>query len=114
MYRQLGKLRAYSMTVPEELGGVGLDYPSLVLILEGITAGGGDTSTVISVDNCPVCSMLMAFTNGAQRQQWLVSLTHGEMPGVFYLIEPHVDSDASTLRTMAVRDGDHWILNGVK
>jgi butyryl-CoA dehydrogenase len=61
-----------------------------------------------------VCSMLMAFANGAQKQQWLVPLARGEMLGAFCLTEPHVGSDASALRTTAVRDGDHWVLNGVK
>ncbi|MWU66317.1 acyl-CoA dehydrogenase family protein, partial [Escherichia coli] len=100
--------------VPEELGGAGLDYLSLALILEEIAAGDGGTSTVISVNNCPVCSMLMAFANDAQKQQWLVPLARGEMLGAFCLTEPHVGSDASALRTTAVRDGDHWVLNGVK
>jgi butyryl-CoA dehydrogenase len=102
------------VAVPEELGGAGLDYLSLALILEEIAAGDGGTSTVISVNNCPVCSMLMAFANDAQKQQWLVPLARGEMLGAFCLTEPHVGSDASALRTTATRDGDHWVLNGVK
>jgi alkylation response protein AidB-like acyl-CoA dehydrogenase len=100
--------------VPEALGGAGLDYLALALILEEIAAGDGGTSTVISVNNCPVCSMLMAYANDAQKQQWLVPLARGEMLGAFCLTEPHVGSDASALRTTAVRDGDHWVLNGVK
>jgi alkylation response protein AidB-like acyl-CoA dehydrogenase len=114
VHRQLGELGAYGVAVPEELGGAGLDYLSLALILEEIAAGDGGTSTVISVNNCPVCSMLMAFANDAQKQQWLVPLARGEMLGAFCLTEPHVGSDASALRTTAVRDGDHWVLNGVK
>lgn len=114
VHRQLGELGAYGVAVPEELGGAGLDYLSLALILEEIAAGDGGTSTVISVNNCPVCSMLMAFANDAQKQQWLVPLARGEMLGAFCLTEPHVGSDASALRTTAVRDSDHWVLNGVK
>nr|WP_311530837.1 acyl-CoA dehydrogenase family protein [uncultured Ralstonia sp.] len=118
VHRQLGALGAYGVAVPEELGGAGLDYLSLALILEEIAAGDGGTSTVISVNNCPVCSMLMAYANDAQKQQWLVPLARGEMLGAFCLTEPHVGSDASALRTTAVReksgDGDHWVLNGVK
>ena len=114
VHRQLGELGAYGVAVPEELGGAGLDYLALALILEEIAAGDGGTSTVISVNNCPVCSMLMAFANDAQKQQWLVPLARGEMLGAFCLTEPHVGSDASALRTTAVRDGDHWVLNGVK
>lgn len=114
VHKELARLGAYGVAVPEELGGAGLDYLSLALILEEIAAGDGGTSTVISVNNCPVCSMLMAFASDAQKQRWLVPLARGEMLGAFCLTEPHVGSDASALRTTATRDGDHYVLNGVK
>ena len=114
VHKELARLGAYGVAVPEELGGAGLDYLSLALILEEIAAGDGGTSTVISVNNCPVCSMLMAFANDAQKQKWLVPLARGEMLGAFCLTEPHVGSDAAALRTTATRDGDHYVLNGVK
>jgi len=114
VHRELAALGAYGVAVPEAYGGAGLDYLSLALILEEIAAGDGGTSTVISVNNCPVCSMLMAFASEAQKQQWLVPLARGEMLGAFCLTEPHVGSDAAALRTTAVRDGDHYVLNGVK
>ncbi|UBM11137.1 acyl-CoA dehydrogenase family protein [Cupriavidus metallidurans] len=112
--KELARLGAYGVAVPEALGGAGLDYLSLALILEEIAAGDGGTSTVISVNNCPVCSMLMAFASDAQKQQWLVPLAQGDMLGAFCLTEPHVGSDASALRTTATCDGDHYVLNGVK
>jgi alkylation response protein AidB-like acyl-CoA dehydrogenase len=114
VHKELARLGAYGVAVPEALGGAGLDYLSLALILEEIAAGDGGTSTVISVNNCPVCSMLMAFASDAQKQQWLVPLARGDMLGAFCLTEPHVGSDASALRTTATRDGDHYVLNGVK
>ncbi|GAB7544642.1 MULTISPECIES: acyl-CoA dehydrogenase family protein [Cupriavidus] len=114
VHRELAALGAYGVAVPEQYGGAGLDYLSLALILEEIAAGDGGTSTVISVNNCPVCSMLMAFASEAQKQQWLVPLARGEMLGAFCLTEPHVGSDAAALRTSAVRDGDDYVLNGVK
>ncbi|MDF3833374.1 acyl-CoA dehydrogenase family protein [Cupriavidus basilensis] len=114
VHRELAGLGAYGVAVPEQYGGAGLDYLSLALILEEIAAGDGGTSTVISVNNCPVCSMLMAFASEAQKQQWLVPLARGEMLGAFCLTEPHVGSDAAALRTSAVRDGDDYVLNGVK
>ncbi|SOY39898.1 putative ACYL COA DEHYDROGENASE OXIDOREDUCTASE PROTEIN [Cupriavidus taiwanensis] len=114
VHRELAALGAYGVAVPEQYGGAGLDYLSLALILEEIAAGDGGTSTVISVNNCPVCSMLMSFASEAQKQQWLVPLARGEMLGAFCLTEPHVGSDAAALRTTAVRDGDHYVLNGVK
>lgn len=114
VHRQLAELGAYGVAVPEAYGGAGLDYLALALILEEIAAGDGGTSTVISVNNCPVCSMLMSFASEAQKQQWLVPLARGEKLGAFCLTEPHVGSDAAALRTTATRDGEHYVLNGVK
>ena len=110
----LADLGCYGITVPETWGGAGLSYVALAVILEEIAAGDGATSTVISVNNCPVCSILMAYGNDAQKEQWLRPLACGELLGAFCLTEPHVGSDASALRTTAVRDGDHYVLNGVK
>jgi alkylation response protein AidB-like acyl-CoA dehydrogenase len=110
----LAELGCYGICVPDSYGGAGLDYVSLAVILEEIAAGDGATSTVVSVNNCPVCSILMSFASEAQKQQYLVPLARGEMLGAFALTEPHVGSDASALRTTATRDGDHYVLNGVK
>jgi hypothetical protein len=110
----LAALGCYGVAVPAELGGAGLDYLALAIILEEIAAGDGATSTVVSVNNCPVCSILMAFGNDAQKQQFLVPLARGEMLGAFCLTEPHVGSEAGGLKTTATLDGDHYVLNGVK
>jgi alkylation response protein AidB-like acyl-CoA dehydrogenase len=110
----LAQLGAFGVAVPEEYDGAGLDYTSLALVLEEIAAGDGGTSTVISVNNCPVCSIAMMYANEAQKQQFLKPLARGDMLGAFCLTEPHVGSDASALRTTAVRDGDHYVINGVK
>ena len=110
----LAELGCYGVAVPTEWGGAGLDYLSLSLILEEIAAGDGATSTIVSVNNCPVCSIMMAFANDAQKEKWLKPLASGEMLGAFCLTEPHVGSEAGGLKTTAVRDGDHYVLNGVK
>jgi len=110
----LAALGCYGVAVPEQWGGAGLDYRSLAIVLEEIAAGDGATSTVVSVNNCPVCSILMAFGSDAQKDRWLRPLASGEMLGAFCLTEPQVGSEASGLKTTAVRDGDHWVLNGVK
>ena len=112
--RGLAALGCYGVAVPERWGGAGLDYASLALILEEIAAGDGATSTIVSVNNCPVCSMLLAYGSDAQKERWLAPLARGEMLGAFCLSEPHVGSDASALRTSARRDGDGYVLNGVK
>jgi alkylation response protein AidB-like acyl-CoA dehydrogenase len=114
VHKGLAELGCYGICVPEELGGAGLDYVSLAVVLEEIAAGDGGTSTVISVTNCPVNAILMKNGNAQQQRDWLTPLARGEMLGAFCLTEPHVGSDASGLRTTAVRDGDHYVLNGVK
>lgn len=113
-HRGLAALGAYGVVVPEALGGAGLDYVSLALVLEEIAAGDGGTSTAISVTNCPVNAILMRYGTDAQKQRWLVPLAQGEMLGAFCLTEPHVGSDASALRTTATRQGGEWVINGVK
>jgi len=112
--KELAQLGAFGVAVPEEYGGAGLDYVSLALVLEEIAAGDGGTSTIISVNNCPVCSIAMMYASEEQKQQWLRPLAQGEMLGAFALTEPHTGSDAAALRTTAVRDGDDYVINGTK
>ena len=112
--RGLAALGCYGVAVPAEQGGAGLDYLALAVILEEIAAGDGATSTVVSVNNCPVCSILLAFGDAAQQARWLAPLARGEMLGAFCLTEPHVGSEAGGLRTTATRDGDDYVLDGVK
>ena len=110
----LAALGCYGVAVPTEWDGAGLDYLALALILEEIGAGDGATSTVVSVNNCPVCSILMAYGNDDQKQRFLKPLARGDMLGAFCLTEPQVGSEAGGLKTTAVLDGDHYVLNGVK
>ena len=112
--RGLADLGCYGVAVPTEWDGAGLDYLALAIILEEVAAGDGATSTVVSVNNCPVCSILMAFGNAEQKERFLKPLARGDMLGAFCLTEPHVGSEAGGLKTSATRDGDHYVLNGVK
>ncbi|NNG24915.1 acyl-CoA dehydrogenase family protein [Telluria aromaticivorans] len=112
--KELAALGAFGVAVPEQYGGAGLDYVSLALVLEEIAAGDGGTSTIISVNNCPVCSIAMMYANEEQKERFLRPLAQGEMLGAFALTEPHTGSDASALRTTAVRDGDDYVINGTK
>ncbi|MGI4779247.1 MAG: acyl-CoA dehydrogenase family protein [Janthinobacterium lividum] len=110
----LARLGAYGICVPEEDGGAGLDHLTLALVLEEIAAGDGGTSTAISVTNCPVNAILMRYGDVVQKKQWLRPLAQGRMLGAFCLTEPQAGSDASSLRTTARRDGDAWVIDGVK
>ncbi|MEY4653722.1 MAG: hypothetical protein RI884_2303 [Pseudomonadota bacterium] len=113
-HQGLAALGAYGICVPETYGGAQLDYVSLALVLEEVAAGDGGTSTAISVTNCPVNAILMRYGSEAQKRRWLTPLARGEMLGAFCLTEPHVGSDASALRTTAAKQGDDYVINGVK
>ncbi|KON81836.1 acyl-CoA dehydrogenase [Azoarcus sp. PA01] len=116
--KELAELGALGMVVPEQWGGAGMDYVSLVLALEEIAAGDGATSTIVSVQNSLACGIPNRYGSDAQKEKWLKPLASGRMLGCFCLTEPHVGSDASALKTTAVRvndnDGDGWVINGVK
>ena len=110
----LGALGALGMVVPEGYGGAASDYVSLAVALEEIAAGDGATSTIVSVQNSVVCGPLNAFGTDAQKERYLKPLARGERFGCFCLTEPHVGSDAGAIATRAERDGEDWVLNGVK
>ena len=116
--RELAALGAFGIAVPEQYGGAGMDYTAVAVALEEIAAGDGGTSTIISVNNCPVCAILLAYGSEAQKQQFLVPLARGDKLGAFCLTEPHVGSNAAALRTTAAfvpsGDGGDYVINGVK
>ena len=91
-----------------------MDYMSLVLTLEEIAAGDGATSTIVSVQNSLACGITNKYGTDAQKETWLKPLARGEKLGCFCLTEPHTGSDAAAITTRADRDGEDFILNGVK
>ncbi|MHA7600403.1 acyl-CoA dehydrogenase family protein [Alicycliphilus sp. T452] len=112
--KELGELGVLGMVVPERWGGAELDYVSLALAIEEVAVGDGATSSIVSVQNSLACGITMNYGSDAQKDKYLTRLASGEWLGCFCLTEPHVGSDASAIRTTAVRDGDAWVLNGVK
>ena len=111
---EMGQLGFLGMTVPETLGGAGLDYVSYALALMEIAAGDGALSTLMSVNNAPVCAILVARGTPGQQQRWLRPLAAGEMIGAFALTEPQAGSDAANLRMTARRVPGGYVLNGTK
>ena len=110
----LAALGLFGVFVPEHLGGAGLDYTALALALEEVAAGDGATSTILSVNNCPVCNILLNYGSAAQQERWLKPLASGALLGAFALTEAHAGSDAAALKTTARRDGDHYVIDGAK
>ena len=111
---QMGELGLMGMLVPEEYGGSETGAVAYALALEEIAAGDGPVSTILSVHSSVGCVPILNYGTEAQKQKYLPKLASGEWVGGFALTEPLAGADASNLRTTAVRDGDHYVLNGAK
>ena len=111
---QMGELGVPGMLLPEEWGGSGTGTLAYVLALEEVAAADGATSAIMSVHNSVGCVPILKFGTEQQKQQFLKPLAQGEMIGAFALTEPHTGSDAAAIKTRAVKDGDHYIINGAK
>jgi alkylation response protein AidB-like acyl-CoA dehydrogenase len=112
--REMGELGLMGMTVPEEWDGAETDYVSYALALMEIAAGDGGLSTLMSVNNAPVCAAVLANGTDTQKEKFLKPLARGEMIGAFCLTEPQAGSDASMLKTRAERTNAGWVINGTK
>ncbi|MEG1038435.1 MAG: acyl-CoA dehydrogenase [Pseudomonas sp.] len=111
---EMAELGLFGMLVPEQWGGSDTGYVAYAMALEEIAAGDGACSTIMSVHNSVGCVPILKFGNEQQKQQFLTPLASGAMLGAFALTEPQAGSDASSLKTRARRDGDHYVLNGCK
>lgn len=113
-FRQMGELGLMGMMVPLEYEGAGADCVSYVLALMEVAYACASTSVVMSVQNSIVCESLYKFGNASQKEKYLKPLAAGEIIGAFALTEPHAGSDPVSQSTTAVKDGDHYVLNGTK
>ncbi|MBI4871271.1 MAG: acyl-CoA dehydrogenase [Candidatus Riflebacteria bacterium] len=111
---RLAELGFMGVFVPESYGGAGADTLSYVMAVEELSRVCASTGVIVSVNNSLVCSPLLKYGTEEQKQRWLVPLAKGQKLGAFALTEPCAGSDAASLRTVAVRDGDSYVLNGVK
>ena len=110
----MGRLGLMGMLVPEKWGGAGAGHLAYALALIEIAAGDGACSTIMSVHNSVVCKPILDAGTTEQKERFLKPLARGEILGAFCLTEPEAGSDAAAIRTRAVRDGNHYVLNGVK
>jgi butyryl-CoA dehydrogenase len=111
---EMGALGLMGMLVPEEWGGAAADNVAYALALEEVAAGDGSCSTIMSVHNSVGCMPVLRFGTEEQKLRFLGPLARGEMLAAFCLTEPQAGSDASSIRTRARLDGNHWVLNGTK
>ncbi len=112
--QQMGELGLLGMLVPEEWDGAGADHVAYALAIEEIAAGDGACSTIMSVHNSVACAPILRYGSDEQKQRFLKPMARGELLGAFALSEPQAGSDAANLRTRASRDGNGYVLNGVK
>ena len=111
---RMAELGLLGIEVPIDYGGSGLDTVAYVLAMEEISAACASTGVIMSVNNSLVCDPLMKWANEEQKQRWLVPLASGEKLGCFMLSEPEAGSDAAAQKTVAKRDGDHYVIDGTK
>ncbi len=111
---EMGRLGFLGMLVPEEWGGAGADHVAYALALMEVAAGDGSCSTIMGVHNSVGCMPVLKYGTAEQKERFLRPMATGDMLAAFCLTEPQAGSDASALKTRAERDGNHYVLNGVK
>lgn len=111
---ELGSLGFLGMTVPEQFDGMGLDAVTYLLALEEIAAADAATAVSIGIQNAIPATMLVRHGTPAQQERWLKPLARGELLVGFALSEPEAGSDPAGMLAQAVREGDGWVLNGMK
>lgn len=112
--KKLGELGFLGMMVPPEFGGAGLDTISYVLAMIEISKVDASVGVIMSVNNSLVCHGLEKYGSDYIKEKYLIPLAKGEKLGAFALSEPEAGSDATKQKTTADKDGDHYVLNGMK
>jgi len=112
--KKMGEMGFMGVEVPEEYGGSGMDALAYVLALEEICKADAAHGTIMSVNNSLFCHGLIHFGSEAQKRRYLAAVAGGQSIGAYSLTEPMSGSDAGNMRSRAVRQGDHYVLNGRK
>lgn len=112
--RKMGELGFMGIEIPEEYGGAGMDTLAYVLALEEICKADAAHGVIMSVNNSLYCHGIMKFGTEEQKKKFVTPVASGKSIGAYSLTEPMSGSDAGTMKSRAVRDGDHYILNGRK
>ena len=114
VFKRAGELGMLSVVFPEEYGGAGLSYVDYVNVIEELGAADSGFGLSVAAHNSLGTGHIYLAGNEEQKKKWLPKLTSGEWVGAWGLTEPGSGSDASGMRTVAVQDGDEWVLNGTK
>ena len=112
--KRMGELGLMGIAVPERWGGSGADTVGYALALEEIARACASHAVIMSVNNSLYCDPVLRYGDDAQRERFLKPVASGLAHGCFALTEPQAGSDATNQATLAVRDGDHYVLSGRK
>ncbi len=114
LFKKLGEMGFMGILVPEELGGSGLGYHEYITIVEEISKVDPSIGLSVAAHNSLCTNHILAFGNEEQKKKWVPKLASGEHIGAWGLTEHNTGSDAGGMNTTAVKDGDHWVVNGAK
>jgi alkylation response protein AidB-like acyl-CoA dehydrogenase len=114
LFHKLGEMGYMGVLIPEEYGGSGLGYHEYITVIEEISKVDSSIGLSIAAHNSLCTNHLYTFGNEEQRRKWIPQLASGQTIGAWGLTEHNTGSDAGGMNTTAVRDGDHWIVNGAK
>jgi alkylation response protein AidB-like acyl-CoA dehydrogenase len=114
LFHEMGKLGFMGILVPEEYGGSGLGYLEYIATLVEISKVDGSIGLSVAAHNSLCTNHILQFANQEQKLKWLPKLASGEWIGIWGLTEPNTGSDAGNMKTVAVKDGEYWVINGSK
>ncbi len=114
VFKEMGKLGLMGILVPEEYGGAGLSYFEYNAIIQEVSKVCGSIGLSLAAHNSLCTNHILTFGNEAQKQKYLPKLATAEFIGAWGLTEPNTGSDAGNMQTVAVKDGNDWIINGTK
>lgn len=114
VFKKAGEFGFMGVLVPEELGGSGLGYHEYIAVLEEISKVDPSIGLSVAAHNSLCTNHILSFGNEEQKHRWIPKLASAEWIGAWGLTEHNTGSDAGGMNTTAVKDGDHWVLNGAK
>ena len=114
LFKKLGELGLMGVLVPQEYQGAGFGYMEYVTAISEISKFDGSIGLSVAAHNSLCTGHIMQFGNSEQKQRWLPKLATAEFIGAWGLTEPNTGSDAANMKTVANRDGSHWVINGAK
>lgn len=114
LFKKLGEMGFMGVLVPEEYGGSGLGYHEYITVVEEISKVDPSIGLSVAAHNSLCTNHILTFGNEEQKKKWLPKLATAEYIGAWGLTEHNTGSDAGGMNTTAVKDGDHWIVNGAK